>query len=126
MICTISKHAAEQAGYQDAMMLDYRGQLAEATGANVFLVQDGELHTPKPDCFLNGITRQTVIELAKRRQIKVVERAIMPDELARTDEVFLVGTAAEVTPVGEIGDYKFTPGAVTKQMREDYLKEVNA
>lgn len=126
MICTISKHAAEKAGYQDAMMLDYRGQLAEATGANVFLVQNGELHTPKPDCFLNGLTRQTVIELAKRRQIKVVERAIMPEELAKTDEVFLVGTAAEVTPVGEIGDYKFTPGAMTKQLREDYLKEVNA
>ena len=126
MICTISKHAAEQAGCQDAMMLDYRGQLAEATGANVFLVQNGELHTPKPDCFLNGLTRQTVIELARRRQIKVVERAIMPDELGRTDEVFLVGTAAEVTPVGEVGDYKFKVGAITRQLREDYLKEVNA
>ncbi len=111
MICTISKHEAEREGYQDAMMLDYRGQLAEATGANVFLVQNGELHTPKPDCFLNGLTRQTVIELAKRRQIKVVERAIQPEELGKTDEVFLVGSAAEVTPVGEIGDYKFTPGA---------------
>src|SRR5919108_150873 len=88
MICTISKHEAEQEGYQDAMMLDYRGQLAEATGANVFLVQNGELHTPKPDCFLNGITRQTVIELARKRQIKVVERAIMPGELAKADEVF--------------------------------------
>lgn len=126
MICTISKHAAEKSGCQDAMMLDYRGQLAEATGANVFLVQNGELHTPKPDCFLNGITRQTVIELAKRRQLKVVERAIMPDELAKTDEVFLVGTAAEVTPVGEVGEYKFKVGAITRQLREDYLKEVNA
>lgn len=126
MICTISKHAAEKAGYQDAMMLDYRGQLAEATGANVFLVQNGELHTPKPDCFLNGLTRQTVIELAKRRQLKVVERAIMPDELGKTDEVFLVGTAAEVTPVGEVGEYKFKVGAITRQLREDYLKEVNA
>ena len=124
MICTISKHEAEREGYQDAMMLDYRGQLAEATGANVFLVQNGELHTPTPDCFLNGITRQTVIELARKRQIKVVERAIMPDELGKTQEVFLVGTAAEVTPVGQIGEYKFTPGAVTKQLREDYLKEV--
>jgi branched-chain amino acid aminotransferase len=123
-ICTISKHDAEREGFQDAMMLDYRGRLAEATGANVFLVQKGELHTPTPDCFLNGITRQTVIELARKRQIKVVERAIMPDELAKTDEVFLVGTAAEVTPVGQIGEYKFTPGAVTKQLREDYLKEV--
>ncbi|HEV8390952.1 MAG TPA: aminotransferase class IV, partial [Dongiaceae bacterium] len=124
MICTISKHDAEKEGYQDAMMLDYRGQLAEATGANVFLVQNGELHTPKPDCFLDGITRQTVIELARKRQIKVVERAILPDELGKTQEVFLVGTAAEVTPVGQIGEYKFTPGPVTKQLREDYLKEV--
>jgi branched-chain amino acid aminotransferase len=123
-ICTISKHDAEREGFQDAMMLDYRGRLAEATGANVFLVQKGELHTPTPDCFLNGITRQTVIELARKRQIKVVERAIMPDELAKTDEVFLVGTAAEVTPVGQIGEYKFTPGAVTKQLRDDYLKDV--
>jgi branched-chain amino acid aminotransferase len=126
MICTISKHDAEKDGYQDAMMLDYRGQLAEATGANVFLVQNGELHTPKPDCFLNGITRQTVIELARRRQIKVVERAILPEELSKTQEVFLVGTAAEVTPVGQVGDYKFTVGPITKQLREDYLKEVRA
>jgi branched-chain amino acid aminotransferase len=126
MICTISKHEAEKDGYQDAMMLDYRGQLAEATGANVFLVQNGELHTPKPDCFLNGITRQTVIELARRRQIKVVERAILPEEMAKTQEVFLVGTAAEVTPVGQVGDYKFSVGPVTKQLREDYLKEVRS
>ncbi len=124
MICTISKHEAEREGYQDAMMLDYRGQLAEATGANVFLAIQGELHTPKPDCFLNGITRQTVIELARRRQIKVVERAIQPEELAKAEEVFLVGTAAEVTPVGAIGDYRFTVGALTRQMREDYLREV--
>ncbi len=125
-ICTISKHEAERDGFQDAMMLDYRGLLAEATGANVFLVQNGELHTPMPDCFLNGLTRQTVIELAQRRQIKVVERAIQPEELAKIDEVFLVGSAAEVTPVGQIGDYKFTPGPMTKLMREDYLKEVGA
>jgi branched-chain amino acid aminotransferase len=125
-ICTISKHEAEREGFQDAMMLDYRGLLAEATGANVFLVQNGELHTPKPDCFLNGLTRQTVIELAQRRQIKVVERAIQPDELGRTDEVFLVGSAAEVTPVGQIGEYRFKVGPVTRQMREDYLKEVGA
>ncbi|MBL9034644.1 MAG: branched-chain amino acid aminotransferase, partial [Rhodospirillaceae bacterium] len=92
-ICTISKHDAEKDGFQDAMMLDYRGLLAEATGANVFLVQNGELHTPTPDCFLNGITRQTVMELARRRQIKVVERAIQPEELGQTQEVFLVGTA---------------------------------
>jgi branched-chain amino acid aminotransferase len=126
MICTISKHEAESEGYQDAMMLDYRGQLAEATGANVFLVQNGEVHTPTPDCFLNGLTRQTVMDLARRRQLKVVERAIMPDELAKTDEVFLVGTAAEVTPVGQVGDYKFKVGPITRQLREDYLKEVHA
>ena len=103
MICTLSKHEAEAEGYADALMLDWRGQVAEATGANIFLVQDGELHTPTPDCFLDGITRQTVIELAEERGIKVIERAIMPDELAKADEVFLTGTAAEVTPVGEIG-----------------------
>ena len=126
MICTISKHEAEAEGFQDAMMLDYRGQLAEATGANVFLVQNGELHTPTPDCFLNGLTRQTVMELARRRQLKVTERAIMPEELAKTDEIFLVGTAAEVTPVGQVGDYTFKVGPVTKQLREDYLKEVRS
>jgi branched-chain amino acid aminotransferase len=124
MICTISKHEAEAEGFQDAMMLDYRGQLAEATGANVFLVKNGELHTPAPDCFLNGITRQTVIELARRRQIKVSERAVMPDELATAEEVFLVGTAAEVTPVGQVGEYAFKVGPITRQLREDYLKEV--
>ena len=126
MICTISKHEAEAEGYQDAMMLDYRGQIAEATGANVFLVQNGEVHTPTPDCFLNGITRQTVMDLARRRQLKVVERAIFPDELKKTDEVFLVGTAAEVTPVGQVGEHQFKVGPVTRQLREDYLKEVRA
>ncbi len=124
MICTISKHEAEAEGYQDAMMLDYRGRLAEATGANVFLVQNGELHTPDPECILDGITRQTVMALARRRQIKVNERAIMPEELGRTDEVFIVGTAAEVTPVGQIGEHKFKVGPITRQIREDYLKEV--
>jgi branched-chain amino acid aminotransferase len=124
MICTISKHEAEAAGYNDALMLDYRGQIAEATGANVFLVQNGELHTPKPDCFLDGITRRTIIGLARARQIKVVERAIMPEELARTQEVFLCGTAAEVTPVSEIGEYKFTPGTICRQMVEDFGKLV--
>jgi len=126
MICTLAKHAAEEAGYEDALMLDYRGRVAEATGANIFLVQNGALHTPTPDCFLNGITRQTVIELAKKRGIEVVERAIMPEEFAKTDEVFLTGTAVEVTPVGEIGPYKFTVGPVTKQLMEDYAKLVNA
>jgi branched-chain amino acid aminotransferase len=120
MICTMSKHDAEAAGYDDALMLDWRGQIAEATGANIFLVIDGELHTPTPDCFLDGITRQTVIGLARARQLKVVERAIMPGEFARAQEVFLTGTAAEVTPVREIGEYKFTPGPVCKMLIEDF------
>src|SRR3954451_1654677 len=104
MICTLSKHAAENAGFHDALMLDWRGQVAEATGANFFLVRDGKIHTPTPDCFLDGITRRTVIALAKRRGIEVVERAIWPDELKTADEIFLTGTAAEVTPVGRIDD----------------------
>jgi branched-chain amino acid aminotransferase len=105
-------------------MLDYRGQVAEATGANIFLGMNGELHTPKPDCFLDGITRRTVIELAKRRGLKVIERAVMPDELAKADEVFICGTAAEVTPVGEIGPHKYTVGPLTRQLMEDYGAEV--
>ncbi|MGE0657854.1 MAG: branched-chain amino acid aminotransferase [Reyranellaceae bacterium] len=120
MICTLSKHKAESEGYDDALMLDWRGQVAEATGANVFFVMDGEIHTPKPDCFLDGITRQTVIGLAKNRQMKVVERAIMPEEMAKASECFLTGTAAEVTPVREIGQYKFTPGAVCKTLITDF------
>jgi branched-chain amino acid aminotransferase len=124
MICTLSKHAAEDAGYDDALMLDYRGQIAEATGANIFLCIDGELHTPKPDCFLDGITRRTVIGFARNRQIKVVERAIMPDELGRAQEVFLTGTAAEITPVGEIDAYRFTPGTITKALMVDFDKAV--
>jgi branched-chain amino acid aminotransferase len=124
MICTLSKHAAEQDGYADALMFDYRGQVAEATGANIFLGMKGELHTPTPDCFLDGITRRTVIELAKRRGVKVTERAIMPDELASADEVFICGTAAEVTPVGEIGPHKYKVGPLTRQMMEDYSVEV--
>jgi branched-chain amino acid aminotransferase len=124
MICTMAKHEANAAGYDDALMLDWRGQLAEGTGANLFLVINGELHTPTPDCFLNGITRQTVIGLAKKRGMKVVERAIQPNELAKADEVFLTGSAAEITPVGEIegaiGHYRFTPGAICRLMIEDY------
>ncbi|WP_068315235.1 branched-chain amino acid aminotransferase [Polycladidibacter hongkongensis] len=120
MICTISKHAAEAAGYADALMLDYRGQVAEATGANVFFVKDGEIHTPKPDCFLDGITRRTVIDLAKQRGINVIERAIMPEELADFEQCFLTGTAAEVTPVREIADYNFEVGEIVKQLVEDY------
>src|SRR5690349_15005964 len=126
MICTLSKHDAEAEGYDDALMLDWRGQIAEATGANIFLVIDGELHTPKPDCFLDGITRRTVIGLARQRQMKVVERAVMPEELSRAQEVFLTGTAAEVTPVREIGDYRFTPGTVCKTLIEDFEKATRA
>src|SRR5690606_15676798 len=103
MICTLSKHAAEAKGYADALMLDWRGRVAEATGANVFFVQDGKLHTPDPDCFLDGITRRTVIDLARRRGIEVVQRAIMPEEMGGFEECFLSGTAAEVTPVSEVG-----------------------
>ena len=125
MICTLSKHTAEAAGYQDALMFDWRGQIAEATGANVFFVMpDGKLHTPKPDCFLDGITRRTVIALAKARGIEVVERAIMPEEMADAVECFLTGTAAEVTPVGSIGEYTFTPGEMSRQLMQDYDRAV--
>ncbi len=120
MICTLSKHAAEQAGYQDALMLDYRGQVAEATGANIFLIRDGALHTPTPDCFLNGITRQTAIKLAKARQLEVIERAIMPDELGTFSEVFITGSAAEITPVAEIGEHIYKPGAISEALVHDY------
>jgi branched-chain amino acid aminotransferase len=127
MICTLSKHAAEAEGYDDALMLDWRGQIAEATGANIFLGINGELHTPKPDCFLDGITRQTVIGLAKARQIKVVERGIMPAELASAQEVFVTGSAAEVTPVTQIGpDFKFELGPITRQLMADFDKLVRA
>ncbi|MCC6983323.1 MAG: branched-chain amino acid aminotransferase [Bauldia sp.] len=121
MICTLSKHAAEQKGYADALMLDWRGRVAEATGANVFFVKDGVLHTPTPDAFLNGITRQTVIRLAAKRGYEVRERPIMPEELAGFEQCFLSGTAAEVTPVSEIGPYRFTVGEITKTLMEDYL-----
>ena len=120
MIGTLSKHKAEADGFADAMMLDWRGHLSEATGANVFLAIDGALHTPTPDCFLDGITRRTVMALARRRQIPVIERTIMPDELDRTQEVFLAGTAAEVTPVRQIGDRVFTPGQITEVLVADY------
>jgi branched-chain amino acid aminotransferase len=124
MICTISKHEAERKGYADALMLDWRGQVAEATGANVFFVKDGVIHTPTPDCFLDGITRRTVIDLAKKRGMKLVERAIMPEEMATFSECFLTGTAAEVTPVSEIGQYRFTPGQISKTLMEDYTAAV--
>ncbi len=124
MICTISKHAAEQDGYSDAMMLDYRGYVAEATGANVFFVKDGVLHTPTPDCFLNGITRQTVMRLARERGFELIERHIKPEEMAGFDECFIVGTAAEVTPVAEVGEYRFTPGKVSLTLMDDYARLV--
>lgn len=124
MICTISKHAAEAKGYADALMLDWRGQVAEATGANVFFVKNGVIHTPKPDCFLDGITRRTVIDLAKRRGYEVVERVIMPEEMADFEQCFLTGTAAEVTPVSEIGSYKFTVGEIAINLMNDYAAEV--
>ena len=124
MICTLSKHAAEDKGYADAMMLDYMGNVAEATGANVFFVMDGKLHTPTPDCFLDGITRRTVIDLARRHQIEVIERKILPDEMAEFEQCFLTGTAAEVTPVSEIGPYKFAPGEITRLLMDGYMTEV--
>ncbi len=120
MICTMSKHKAEQEGYEDAMMLDWQGNVAEATGANIFFVINGEIHTPKPDCFLNGITRQTVIDLAKARGYTLIERVIKLEELANAQECFLTGTAAEVTPVREIGPYHFTPGEITQTLLKDY------
>jgi branched-chain amino acid aminotransferase len=124
MICTISKHKAERKGYADALMLDWQGRVAECTGANVFFTRDGVIHTPTADCFLDGITRQTVIELARRRGFEVTERRIMPDELSSFNECFITGTAAEVTPVAEIGPYTFQPGNMTKTLMEDYMAEV--
>ena len=124
MICTISKHQAERKGYADAMMLDWRGLVAECTGANIFFIENGRIHTPTPDCFLDGITRQTVIELARRRGVEVIERRISPDELTKFSECFITGTAAEVTPVSEIAQWRFKPGSITKQLMEDYTAEV--
>ena len=126
MICTVSKHEAEAKGCSDALMLDYRGYVAEATGANVFFVKDGEVHTPKPDCFLNGITRQTVMRLLADKGIKIVERHIELDELANFTECWLTGTAAEVTPVGSIGDYHFRVGDLTKDIADGYDKLVRS
>ncbi len=124
MICTIEKHRAERAGYSDALMLDYRGRVAECTGANVFLIRDGVIHTPDPDCFLDGITRRTVIALAKARGIEVIERAILPDELGLFSECFITGTAAEVTPVSEIGEYRYQPGRICELLLGDYMEHV--
>ncbi|MDF3350065.1 MULTISPECIES: branched-chain amino acid aminotransferase [Sulfitobacter] len=126
MICTMSKHAAEAKGCSDAMMYDYRGYVAEATGANIFFVKDGEVHTPTPDCFLNGITRQTVIDMLREKNIKVHERHIMPEELEGFEQCWLTGTAAEVTPVGQIGDWNFEVGALTREIALDYEKLVRS
>lgn len=126
MICTMSKHEAEAKGCSDAMMFDYRGYVAEATGANIFFVKDGEVHTPKPDCFLNGLTRQTVIQMLKDKGITVHERHIMPHELAEFEQCWLTGTAAEVTPVGQIGEFKFTVGELTRDIAESYENLVRA
>jgi branched-chain amino acid aminotransferase len=120
MIGTLAKHKAEAEGYSDALMLDWRGRVSEATGANIFFVINGELHTPTPDCFLDGITRRSVMALAKHRQMTVIERPIMPDEMKGAREVFLAGTAAEVTPVREIGTLAFTPGQVCETLMKDY------
>jgi branched-chain amino acid aminotransferase len=125
MICTMAKHAAEAKGHGDALMLDWRGQIAEATGANAFFVRDGALHTPTPDCFLDGITRRTVIDLARARGIEVIERAIWPEELESFEQFFLTGSAAEVTPVRSAGPWNFEVGALTLQLRRDYLDLVN-
>jgi len=126
MICTMSKHAAEAKGCSDAMMFDYRGYVAEATGANIFFVKNGEVHTPKPDCILNGITRQTVIGMLKERGITVIERHIMPDELEGFEQCWLTGTAAKIAPVGQIGDYTFEVGALTRDISDSYEKLVRA
>jgi branched-chain amino acid aminotransferase len=126
MICTMSKHAAEAKGCSDALMMDYRGYVAEATGANVFFVRDGEVHTPLPDCFLNGLTRQTVVGLLHDRRIRVHERHIMPEELGQFEQCWLTGTAAEVTPVGRIGDHTFEVGQITRDIAEEYEALVRA
>ncbi|WP_353473061.1 branched-chain amino acid aminotransferase [Salipiger sp. H15] len=126
MICTTSKHAAEAKGCSDALFMDYRGYVAEATGANIFFVKDGEVHTPTPDCFLNGLTRQTVIRLLKEKGITVHERHILPEELEGFEQCWLTGTAAEVTPVGQIGDYTFEVGALTRDIAETYEKLVRS
>ncbi len=124
MICTVSKHKAERKGYADALMLDWQGRVAECTGANIFFIADGKIHTPIADCFLDGITRRTVIALARKRGIQVTERRIMPEEMSTFSECFITGSAAEVTPVAEIAQWKFNPGAITQQLMDDYTAEV--
>ncbi len=125
MICTLSKHEAEKNGFTDALMLDYKGRVSESTGSNIFLVINGEIHTPVPDCFLNGITRQAVIEIAKSEGIKVIERDIYPDEIKNAEEIFLTGSAVEVTPVGKIDNQTFKVGGITAKISSLYMKEVD-
>jgi len=125
MICTLSRQQAESGGYDDALMFDWRGQVAEATGANVFFVRDGELHTPTPDCFLDGITRRTVMDLARNRGVEVHERAIWPEELESFEQMFLTGSAAEVTFVGSAGPWNFEVGDLSRQLAKDYDDTVN-
>ena len=125
MICTLSKHEAEKNGYTDALMLDYKGRISESTGSNIFLVINGEIHTPVPDCFLNGITRQAVIEIAKNEGINVIERDIYPDEISKAEEIFLTGSAVEVTPVGKIDNQNFKVGDITTKISSLYMKEVD-
>ena len=125
MICTLSKHEAEKNGFTDALMLDYKGRVSESTGSNIFLVFKGEIHTPIPDCFLNGITRQSVIEIAKKEGIKVIERDIYPDEIPDAEEIFLTGSAVEVTPVGKIDKQNFKVGDITTKISSLYMKEVD-
>jgi branched-chain amino acid aminotransferase len=126
MICTISKHKAEKKGYADAMMLDWQGRVAECTGANIFFTRDGAIHTPIADCFLNGLTRQTVISLAKQQKMEIIERRIMPEELSSFNECFIVGSAAEVTPVAEIGPYTFKPGNISRTLMNAYTDATRA
>ena len=126
MICTMSKQAAEAAGFNDALMLDYRGRVAELTGANFFMVKGGELHTPVADCFLNGVTRQTIIGIAEMHGIPCHERVILPDELAGAEECFATGTAAEVTPISRIDDKAYPVGPVTRRIRDIYARMVRA
>jgi branched-chain amino acid aminotransferase len=126
IICTLAKDEALAAGVQDALMHDYKGRLSEATGANLFLLIDGALHTPTTECILNGITRQTVMGLARKRGINVIEREIWPDELAKATEVFLTGTAVEVQPVGAIDSREYPLGPVTQQLQADYAALVRS
>ena len=125
MICTLSKHRAEDRGFHDALMFDWRGQVAEATGANAFFIRDGAIHTPTPDCFLDGITRRTVIDLARNRGVEVIERAIWPEELESFEQMFLTGSAAEVTFVGSAGPWNFEVGDLSRQLARDYEDLVN-